>query len=633
MIRQLLYLGRAIGKGASPAQALEMSVERAQGTLYLLDLDPGKKLARLTPSLLDEEKRRRFLWVGDPPQSNKARDRVTTKELRYLVAEIPTNLLQHEKLGSRLAGVTRKVGEGRYAHVLDLEGYWLEGGKDVPRKGQDPFWVQGGRLHWDLKGAAFTKELAEALAQVLEEAWGLGKGERLFSLALGGKPVAEWPKYRDHLYHILFEEPFSEAPVGICYGCGQKDRVISHSSNLRYKFYITDKLGFASDLEEGGFRHSLALCRECYQALLLGETYAQNHLEASFLGEKVLVLPEAFGQDIDPWVLVNWKKYLLDEKRGLEEILSWRDFLQRAGIPRGIGFSLIFFQRLQSATKATQVILEVPPSQVEALLRAMGENYPQEDRRGFRPWEWGDREGNLKDWLFLLEGTERETLLQVVSHLFQGLPLERGFLLPSLLRGARAVLLKDHRKALARLALGGGWVWVLVRLGVLKLGGERMVRAADVPEEYREVFAAYGFDEFQAGLYLLGVALETVGHAQAKDREYQDEPLLRTINWEGMSLPQVRHLVLGATERGKHYLVGSELSRYLETLGLAQYFLHRGKASLSDREVPYFILMGYAQARKRRLAGGSKTKAEEAEAEAKVEEKVQQGTIDGGKEA
>ena len=642
MIRQLLYLGWAIGKGASPAQVLEMSVERAQGTLYLLDLDPGEKLIRLIPYKLDDEKCQRFLWVGDPPQPNKPRDRVTTKELRYLVAEIPTNLLQHEGLGSKLAGVTRKVGEGCYAYVLDLEGYHLVGEKvkDVPRKGQSPFWVQGGRLHWDLKDGISGEDLAQALAEVLAEAWEqVLKGEKkakeqkpLFSLALGGKPVAEWPEYRDYLYHILFEEPFSEAPVGICYGCGQKDRVISQSSNLRYKFYITDKLSFAPGLEERGFRHSLALCQKCYQALVLGETYTKNHLEVSFLGEKALVLPEAFGQPINPGVLANWKRYLLDDKGDLKKVLSWQEFLQRVGIPRGIGFSLIFFQGQQSATKVTQAILEVPPSRVEALIKAMRGTHPRGNRRGFRPWEWGGQVGDLTDWLSLLEGIEKATLLRVVSHLFQGLPLEKGFLLPALLRGAQVVLLEDHEKALTRLALGGGWVWVLVRLGVLKLGGEGMVRATDVPEKYREIFADYGFDELQAGLYLLGVALEAVGHAQARDREYRDEPLLRAINWEGMSLSRVRRLVSDATERGRHYLVGSELSHYLETLGLAQDLLQRGQRTISDKEMPYFILMGYAQARKWRLARGSKVKAEGAGTEAEAEEKVEQGTINEGEE-
>ena len=608
MIRQLLYLGRAIGKGASPAQALEMSVERAQGTLYLLDLDPGKKLARLTPSLLDEEKRRRFLWVGDPPQSNKARDRVTTKELRYLVVQVPTNLLRHKDLRAKLAGVTRRVGEGRYAHVLDLEGYWLEGGKDVPRKGQDPFWVQGGRLHWDLKGTAFTKELAEALAQVLEEAWELGKGERLFSLALGGKPVAEWPEYRDYLYHILFEEPFSGASEGVCHGCGREDKVTPRLESLRYKFYITDKLSFASGVEERGFRHSLALCRGCYQALVLGETYARNHLEVPFLGQRALVLPEPFAQDPNPSDLARRRERLLEQMNGLESVQRWQEFVQRVGAPQYMGFSLIFFERQQAATKVAQAIMEVPPSRVEALMEAMGQTHSQEDRKGFRPWEWGGQVGGLADWRGLLEGVEREALLQVVSHLFQGLPLERGFLLPALLQGAQAALLEDHQKALTRLALGAGWGWVLVQLGVLGLGGGEVVSAMEVSQEYQEVFAAYGFDQVQAGLYLLGVALETVGHAQARDREYRDEPLLRAINWEGMSLPQVRHLVLDATRRGNHYLAGGELSRYLGTLGMAQDLLHRGRASLSDREVPYFILMGYAQARARRLLGGTGAK-------------------------
>lgn len=64
MLRELLRIGQAV---AGEGDDFEDLVQETSGTLYLLDLYPEEKRAKLVPYQLDEEKCRCFLWVGDPP--------------------------------------------------------------------------------------------------------------------------------------------------------------------------------------------------------------------------------------------------------------------------------------------------------------------------------------------------------------------------------------------------------------------------------------------------------------------------------------------------------------------------------------------------------------------------------------
>jgi CRISPR-associated protein Csh1 len=85
VLRELLTLGWALEGGD-----LEAHVLQATGRLYLLDLYPKAREARLVPYELGPEQCRRFLWVGDPPASNATRDRATTRRLTYLLGQVPT---------------------------------------------------------------------------------------------------------------------------------------------------------------------------------------------------------------------------------------------------------------------------------------------------------------------------------------------------------------------------------------------------------------------------------------------------------------------------------------------------------------------------------------------------------------
>ncbi len=611
MLRELLALGRALeGSG------LEAHVLQATGRLYLLDLYPKAKEAQLVPYGLGPAQCRRFLWVGDPPASNAPRDRATTRRLAYLLGQVPTRLAEDPGLKPLLQGLLLDPGRpgGKARFLLDLRGYRLVGAKDAEVQ---PFRVREERLEAGDLGEAKAGELAEALAEVLERAWGVappGKGEEvLFSLALEGRPLADFPEYRDYLKRLLAgERRFARGSPGFCHACGQAGVPVAQSfADFKLKFYITDKKGFAPGVREEGFAKAYALCQPCFQALKLGEGFALENLKLRFLETEALVLP---GADLEPKSLSRLVERVLAQVRGLERLSAWRDFLARAKRQEGVGylgFTLLLFREAQAATKAEEVILEVPPSRVEALFQAMGE---------------AGVEG-VRDWLYLLpldrgpRGVGAGLALEAVSRLFLGLPFRSLDWVPLFLRAAERAFREDATLfalsrfrgpggALGLVALAADWLGILARMGLWGGAMEAKDLSALLEGEEKEAFRAYRFGPLEAGLYLLGKAMEAVGQAQARLYEYRKEPLLEAIGWQGMSLVRVRMLVPEVMAKAAYYLDGEDRTRVLDLLGRATDLLERAEGGLSDREVPYYILMGYAQARSQRLRSGRKEVAD-----------------------
>ncbi|WP_024119922.1 TM1802 family CRISPR-associated protein [Thermus thermophilus] len=621
MLRELIRMGR---EGAGEGDVLEDLVQEASGTLYLLDLYPEERRASLVPYELDGEKCRRFLWVGDPPASNAPRDRATTSRLHYLLGQAATKMAEDGGLYPLLKDLLWDPGKpgGKACQLLDLRGFRLEGAREGA---EGPFRVAGGRLEVVQEPWPFLKEkkrhaggLAEALGEFLEKVWDLPKKGALFSLALRGRPLAEVPEYRAYLRRTLLEERFARGEKGLCHGCGRVDRVVADSSAFRLKFFIQDKKGFAPGVREEAFPRAYALCRECFTALKIGERLALERLTLRFLGTEALVLP---GADPEPGGLTRLVERVLAQVRGLERLEAWRDFLERAQLRWEevgyLGFSLLFFRRARAATKVEEMVLEVPPSRVEGLFGALAEA----QERGFPV-------RGLGDWLHLLPlareggGVDAGPVLPWLSRILLGLHLDPKDLLPLWLRAAERAYREDAtlyaldryrgpQGTLDLALLGAGWIWVLRRLGLWGGRMEREVRSAFPLGEEEEVFRAYGFGPLEAGLYLLGKAMEVVGQAQARLYEYRKEPLLEALGWQGMSLVRVRYLVPEVMAKAVHYLDGEERTLVLDLLGRATDLLERAEGGLSEREIPYYLLMGYAQARSQRLRQGRKAEQDQ----------------------
>jgi CRISPR-associated protein Csh1 len=171
----------------------------------------------------------------------------------------------------------------------------------------------------------------------------------------------------------------------------------------------------------------------------------------------------------------------------------------------------------------------------------------------------------------------------------------------------------------------------LQRIGILTEGGAERMREfiAAIPdrlEKERTHLEQSGFNELQAALFLLGCAINKV--ADAQDIELKSRPILRKINFRGMSFAAIQKLASEVFEKGlqykntmkKHKFLGKyeiyyqEMSRLLD-LAIQDYMpTGERKTSgrlLSESELVYYIISGYAFANAQKAT--SRTESELAE--------------------
>jgi len=78
---------------------------------------------------------------------------------------------------------------------------------------------------------------------------------------------------------------------GTCSVCGkEKTPTTSNTTNLQFKFYITDKIGFSSNLD-GQFTKNYSICKDCYRRIMTAESYINKKLKTRIGEFDVYVIP------------------------------------------------------------------------------------------------------------------------------------------------------------------------------------------------------------------------------------------------------------------------------------------------------------------------------------------------------
>jgi CRISPR-associated protein Csh1 len=276
---------------------------------------------------LSEEVVREFLWVGNARGANSPQDRLTTNHPEYLISQAIPNILASipkgelkEILWTISQNVYLDLGEKsevfpsggdtqyeRYRYLWNLPKLGLTDAHLLPKNEREevekicqkekvtPFSREFLQAYAREKGSAneACKLLGNALKQWAAQNFGIKPTNiALYTLAFQGKPLAQHPDYRAYIEQKLVDEAFEKAIDSVCHLCGKKERVTKDTTRFRYlKFYITDKLGFASRLTEDGFFKNFALCKECYRGLLVGEQWVENHLQTRLGDTNVYVIP------------------------------------------------------------------------------------------------------------------------------------------------------------------------------------------------------------------------------------------------------------------------------------------------------------------------------------------------------
>lgn len=490
-----------------------------------------------------------------------------------------------------------------------------------------------------IKKKELPKLVAQSLSEEIVKKTGIKKREiGLWTIVLNGKPLVELSPYDKVIIEYRTEGFEEEVISGYCSICGEKKERVSPTAFKRLEFfkpYITDKIGFASELDKKGFSRNFLICEECFNSLLMAERYMLSDLGFKVGNLNFLLLPSLLlTHDLEGWevdfsnIVGKLKKKtqnivdftgqvrsIADEKIFEEELRNVLYEMQEEGIENRALLTFLFYQKTQSEFRVLSLIEDVAPSWLFGLFKKSN----QLSHLGAKLLG-----GDCRDWwldltrlyylLPLREGdkTEHKKLLYLYHGLLKREPIDYDFLVTQFVTLARLYLtdsLAGTNQERRRIAQENrDWILIqkILRAGFLikLLKEEKLLKGVknlpevsemlDVKPEIKDYLLEMKYTEPQAALFLMGYLISEVGKGQYSSG-HKSKPILDKINYQGMSWQKVQQLSNLIFEKLRQYdklrfneQVYSEMKKLMDK--------YRGEKDwpLTSEENVFYILSGYA---------------------------------------
>ncbi len=616
MLNVIADIGKVVSRSGS-GDVLDFLVPENVNFKALIGLNFLTKEKRIEITLLktagengfSKEVLREFLFL---PSEKGFRPQfvVTTPNLSYLLSQTIPNLRDF-------------LDNGNLKEELDalINDFWLETKNPKNRLHQhvvDPKYFQTYSVNFDKETNNTKKEIedyAQQLGNQIPDKMSIkaNRKELVYTILIDGKLLCQEKDYVDFVRKKNLESAF-EGDEGkkTCSICGKNDNITSDTTRFLLKFYMTDKINFASYFDKGNFYRAVSLCQKCYQEVIVGERWIDANLRTSLGNFQAYILPQILlGTDNFEVVLDHLNKLPrqfhsaknLSELREREvEIIEYFETVPFI-------FNFLFFRKAQSAFKVLTLIKDVPPSRIADMAKAI--NWADDIARKNEFPSEAKFDLDQIYWLTPIkkkgaEHIEYRKLLQLFDNLFNGYSFSAETLYNNF-----AQLAHIHRTetySLYQIGRPGSpdWAlkndtlkWNLFILFLKKLnlfhGGEFM-DAGDLKEYFprglAELFADLKYNQAQQSLALLGYVVGAVANAQYKEN-LTNKPILEKISYQGMSREKVERLFTEIAEKIKQYRrhIGYAERWWSAAMKL---YVASDQTNLTATERVFYLLSGYA---------------------------------------
>ena len=468
---------------------------------------------------------------------------------------------------------------------------------------------------------ARIQDYATRLEKALSEKFGNKPAETIYTVLVDGEPIASHKEYQDFVLQKNLESAFEETVESTCSVCGYEGKVTQDTARFQFKFYMTDKVNFASYFNNQNFYKAVALCPECYRNLLVGEKWAMKNLKTRLGGFDVYILPQVMWQGNGQAVstIFSKMKKLPDEFNEIRNIKILRererDVLMKVKQSPALQenpfiWNFLFFRQAKAAFKILMLIKDVPPSRILEITKAIHEIDGVKNRL------FPDREGLFFDldqiyWIIPMRKKgadlqEYRKVLQIYYHIFTDLQLDATQLyslyaqLAHLHHFQTYPLFQIGQQKNPDLALAYDTIkWNLFLLFLKKM---RLIKGGSImedqalesyfPDGMKEAFQELGYNAAQQGLALLGYVLGAVANAQYREG-LENKPVLEKINYQGMTDEKVTRLFNELFEKIRQYKRHIGYAERWWAAGKKLYESGRDLPMSSDERV-FYLLSGYA---------------------------------------
>ncbi|RKX93606.1 MAG: hypothetical protein DRP84_08190 [Spirochaetes bacterium] len=458
----------------------------------------------------------------------------------------------------------------------------------------------------------------------------------VYTIKINDQPVCQTKEYRDMIYYekidCLFDANHSNykknlTPNGICSICGKEGITTSNATNLEFKFYMTDKLGFSSNLD-GRFTRNYNICKECYQYLMIAENFIDNNLKTKIGSLNAYIIPH-FIFKINNLDIKEFSTYINSSTSSISNIESLEKFqteLERfrkyEAKKNNFIINYLFYHSPPGSSefKILKLIKDVPPSRLDFIRRKEEEISNLVD-------DCYDNNRNLKidlDGIWSCIPIKEDNgnyfgfskYLDIIDAIFSDRQVDYNFLVNQFIEVIR--IIKFERKGyniwigqdltnkilqlnflllfFKKLNLLGGW-------NMDEISNESMDKIQDmIPKDILDYWNDIEIyeNDCRKALFLLGYLIGEIGTAQSTTG-HKKKPILNKINFQGMGIEKLERLTNDILEKlrqnksreGKTLLEYKTNEDIYSALKLLM-DVKRKEWRLSNQENVFYVLSGYA---------------------------------------
>lgn len=642
VIKTIYTLGNKYLTEEKPSviQAITLPIARPHGTtkyVIIVDFSVKDKKVKLVPKEISESTSLELLWIGKADGRNSPQWYGTTDNLKYLVGQTIPNLLERWNQEDIYYPFLEKahnffflnLGEGqqkRYRYVFN------------------PIYV-GGKLT-ETDGKKAVKEVAKQFQTFIEKEVNVNiKDVLLYSLAIDGQLVISQSEY-ERLVIAEKLSVFENAKKGVCVLTNKKDLVTGRMTKLKFKYYINDKISFASNLDEKSFIKNLSVSKDAYQAVMAGEAYILRNFTTRFSGLPCYIIPDflydvpfenAPLEDISKRVnqFVRMVKTVETAEALHRDIEDCKEFEDQ--MDNHISLHFLFYTPIQAALKVNKLVSDVTLTHLRRLgyeMRKVGE---------IGQHFFGNEKFNLglEPLYYLIpmrvqrgENFEKRKILQVYESLLTNKPLSYQWLITQFVQLAKVHVYANYGlyqysdkkeyndfhlvDAMVRAQL---FLKLLQTLNLIKEEREMTKVTYDFPDaDMAEYMETMSYNVAQSSLFLLGYLIAEIGAEQVRKTKERTEALGQARSGKTANKPILSKINYHGMNKQKLILLSNEVFEKLRQLKIASirnekiYSQHKHLFDsalqetwkLSDRESVFYLLSGYAYGTKRILSSAKK---------------------------
>jgi CRISPR-associated protein Csh1 len=627
MIEGIYEIGKLILKDKNDSLASlikNVPTEKNGRKQYLLYLDfkTNYKDFKFDFKEIDDNTKNEYIYIGNPKAANDPQDRLTTNRLDYLISQTIPNLINaldecelKDILKNILGNYYIDLGDlsgqqKRYRYIIDLNKIGIEE-------------VNSKKIINEIKENNqndYAKKIIQKFCTIIfdhikSQKDIAQKDIGLFSILNEGIILADTIDYKNYIINSISNKKTNiESIKNICFVCDSDQDITYDTTKLRFTYYITDKIGFSSELNgksTKGFLRNFALCDRCLKRLLAGENFILNNLKFRLNNLDMLLIPKfIFKTSIDLEQIKKWSNSI---NEGFRNKLNQKSFKElEDNLFKIINFedsynniiiNLLFYKKDQSAFKILKLIKDIPPSGMINIFKTIAKNneYFKEIINIDNIELKFEETGYL---ISIINNKNRDVdfkkVLNFYDSIFSNKPISYGFLVNQFTNVAASIMLNSQMKTFGdetkNLAIYIQKCLILLNilkdLNLIKIGGSMSYENLNVNKKIIDYIEKLNLNPLQAGLFLLGYLIGEIGNAQYK-KGNKSKPILEKINYRGMDKNKIIRLCNEIFEKLKETkIIEYHEKDYAEMKNLIDSNIKNW--SLNDSENVFYVLSGYS---------------------------------------